>query len=1234
MTATPVQTGQPLLRELITIPERIHQGDFVLRLTEGVRHIQATVDSYVITPQLRVAFDEALGLIGSALGAGRSKASYLHGSFGSGKSHFMAVLHALLNGDVAARSRPELAEAIARHGWLDTSRFMLVPYHLIGAESLEAAILGGYVDHVRREHPGAPLPAVYRAQGLLDDARAIRDGMGTAAFLARLPVPADQGWGDVDAPWSEAEVDAAFAAPPDSPLAQRLISDVVPVFLPSYVDSVAGAANAFVPLDQGLAAISAHAKGLGHDGVILFLDELVLWLAGKIADPAFVARETEKVAKLVESSDAYRAVPIVSFIARQRDLRELIGVERTGAEALSFQDQLSYWDGRFATVTLEDRNLALIAERRILRPRDADAAQRIAEAFRRTDNLPGVTRDVLLGNGDGEAFRRTYPFSPAFMQTLVHVSSALQRERTALKLMQQILVERRDDLRLGQLVPLGDLFDAIADGNDQPFTEKLKGEFEQARTLYQRTLRPLLLGQRGLTEEQVAGLGDNALGDNALGDNAAAPGLMAAFRADDRLAKTLLLAALAPDVPALRGMTARRLAALNHGTITSLIPGQEVSEVVRRLRGWASQVAELEVGLEDDPSVRLQLAEFDLGQILDRVTHVDNPANRRRLFRELLLAELGIRDDGALELEHPVVWRGSRRVVEIVYGNVRDRADLRDDIFEPARDGSWRLVLDYPFDTSTHSAADDRARMVELRDARSRRCVAWLPAFVTGTVLTKVATLVRIDYLLGGARLDETATHLGPEDRQRARDLLRNQGDALRTELRLVLREAYGLARPDENHVLDWSDHLVSLDPGLRPRLDVGRSFPDALAHLVDQCFAAGYPQHPDLDPQRKGTVVATAELRTVLDVVRRAAEAEGGRTETEKSERPPLQKLAHPLRLGEEHGGPFVLSRHWESEFERRAAQSGLAGADLPVRQVRGWLADLGLDTRVANLVIATYAELSRRAWVRAGRVVEPPATVDEVRDDMLLRQQRLPSGQEWRVAVERAAAVFGENLDARVISPRSMARFARITGRADQLRAPAAELLAVLESSLGRLGVPEQPIPPRRHTAETAVRLLDGLRRAADPAELVEALAAAAIELPLTTLSRSLCSAAAVVGVIRNADWQVLDQLGTLDHPRAPGVRETLRTGAAANEDASPLAKVVDGARRSTIEMIVERRGTEKPPAPPVAPPPPPPLSPAPSGRTLRGRREQVLGELRALLPEDADVEISYRILDDGHG
>ncbi|MDN5853883.1 MAG: phage resistance protein, partial [Actinomycetia bacterium] len=925
--------------------------------------------------------------------------------------------------------------------------------------------------------------------------------------------------------------------------------------MPSFVDSVSGAANAFVPLDAGLAALSAHAKRLGYDAVILFLDELVLWLAGKIGDPAFVARETEKVAKLVESSDAHRAVPIVSFIARQRDLRELIGTNRTGAESLSFQDQLSYWDGRFATVTLEDRNLELIAEKRILKPVDEAASRRIDAAFHRTDNLPGATRDVLLTDGDGDAFRRTYPFSPAFMQTLVHVSSALQRERTALKLMQQILVDRRDDLRLGQLVPLGDLFDAIADGNDQPFTEKLKHEFDQARTLYQRTLRPMLLGRRGLTEEQVAGHAD------------APPEMVAAFRADDRLVKTLLLAALAPDVPALRGMTARRLAALNHGTVATLIPGQEVAEVVRRLRSWQGQVAELRVGTEDDPSVRIQLVGVDTGQILELVAHVDNEPAQRRLFRELLLGELKVGDDGAFEIEHPIAWRGSRRVVEIVYGNVRDRTDLREEAFEPSRAGRWRLILDYPFDAVSYSAAEDRNRLRELKATGDRRCVAWLPAHVTRAVLTKVGTLVRIEYLLSGNRLAENATRLGADDRERARDLLRNQGDGLRTELRQVLRQAYGLARPDDAQVLDWSDHLVSLDPALTPRLDVGHTFDDALAHLADQCFAATYPDHPNLDPQRKGSVVTAAELRTVLDVVRRAADVEGGRPETEKSERPALQKLAHPLHLGELHGGPFLLSRHWETEFERRAAR--VEGADLPVREIRGWLAELGLETRVENLVIATYAELGRKAWVRGNRVVDPPASVEGVQDDMYLRSQPMPEPAEWREAVQRAGALFGENIDPRVISPRSLARFARIGTRTEQLRAPAADLVPVLETNLARLGV--APGSARLRTAELAVRILDALRTAESPAAMVAALAREPMDIPAVTVGRSLTSAAQVAQTLRDADWQVLDRLRTLADPTAEPIRTSLVTGAGSNEVAAPIATTIAAARRAILDLIV---------------------------------------------------------------
>ena len=69
---------------------------------------------------------------------------------------------------------------------------------------------------------------------------------------------------------------------------------------------------------------------------MLFLDELILWLATHAADQKFLNAEGPKVSKLVEAESADRPIPIVSFVARQRDLRELVGEDITGAEQLGF----------------------------------------------------------------------------------------------------------------------------------------------------------------------------------------------------------------------------------------------------------------------------------------------------------------------------------------------------------------------------------------------------------------------------------------------------------------------------------------------------------------------------------------------------------------------------------------------------------------------------------------------------------------------------------------------------------------------------------------------------------------------------------------------------------------------------------------------------------------------------------------------------------------------------------
>lgn len=97
----------------------------MLRLTEGVNRPEETLRNYVVTPQLVVCFDQALSLIRSAVESNSSKGAYLHGSFGSGKSHFMAVLTLLLQSNPAARSIPELdlGRRLARASCAPSRRF-------------------------------------------------------------------------------------------------------------------------------------------------------------------------------------------------------------------------------------------------------------------------------------------------------------------------------------------------------------------------------------------------------------------------------------------------------------------------------------------------------------------------------------------------------------------------------------------------------------------------------------------------------------------------------------------------------------------------------------------------------------------------------------------------------------------------------------------------------------------------------------------------------------------------------------------------------------------------------------------------------------------------------------------------------------------------------------------------------------------------------------------------------
>ena len=560
-----------LLRDVIDIPERVGADDYVLRLTDSTNddaHLAAALDQYVVTDSLRQNFLAAIDLVADAVQKDTSRAAYLTGSFGSGKSHFMAVLYALLGNHPAVRTQ-KFHDLTGRYdGELAGKKILRLTYHLLGARSLEQAVLGGYVEQIRRLHPDAPLPAVHVSDAMLADAEALRAQIGDEEFLSRLGGDAgnDDGWGGLlGAGWDLPRYQAALQASPGEPARRELVSALAGSYFTSFSETAD-----YIDLDRGLVAISEHAQSLGYDAVVLFLDELVLWLAFSVRDNEFFARESQKITKLVESAGRQRAIPLISFISRQMDLRKWFAdAGASGAEQEALDRAFQYQQGRFREIALGDDNLAEVAHARLLKPKDDAARAVLDQAFTNLTRSPevwDVLRDSLniddTHRGASEAeFRLTYPFSPVLISTLRNLSSVMQRERTALKVMQRMLVDRRDTLTIDDLIPVGDAFDYVVDGGE-PIDSHAGAMFRAAADLYNNRLLPTLLEKHSVTADQLQE-----------DPSSVPPG----FRGQERIAKTLLLSAIAPNVPALKDITAARLAALNHGSIRARIAGGDAT---------------------------------------------------------------------------------------------------------------------------------------------------------------------------------------------------------------------------------------------------------------------------------------------------------------------------------------------------------------------------------------------------------------------------------------------------------------------------------------------------------------------------------------------------------------------------------------------------------------------------------------------------------------------------------
>ncbi len=1120
------------IHELLDLPEAVRKGDFVQDLTGGIGNPDRTVRDYAITPKIVQTFEHALSIIGSALRDGRSQAAYLHGSFGAGKSHFMALLDLMLADHPAPWSRGELHTLRSKNKWIGKKRLLQLPIHMLGAQDMESKILGSYVAWVAKNHSEAPTPAIYADQGLFDDARDLRRRMGDDKFFEELNGGVKQaasGWGKLaearkwDGATFEAAAGATYVGEVDrdaqSPRA-KLFSDLVRTFFKSWTAQQ----GRFVDLDTGLGVMSRHAKSLGFDAIVLYLDELVLWLAGNAGVPGFVGRETQKMVKLKEAQDADRAIPIVSFMARQRDISQFLGEHASGSLRAETQRNMSHHEGRFEVVELADSNLPAIVAHRVVRPKDESSAQKLADDFAKTWRAAGQAQSVLIGSeGDEADFKKVYPFSPALIEALVALSECLQRERTAIRILMELLVTHLPDLETGRVVPVGDAFDALAESEDPIDDPVMKARFDRARDLYRESFLPIIRRQHNTdTPAKCQRLREDH--DRRLGCSGCQEKMC---RNDNRLAKTLLMGALVPEAKPFKGLTVKRLAHLNHGTIASPIPGAEMQVVAQRLRDWASQVGALRLGEQADPEVNIHLAGVDLQPILAQAAEADTPGARKNAMRRLLFQALELDSEGTV-VEAELSFHGTRRKGRVRYGNVRE---MDDTTLTCPRELEWQLIVDYPFDERGHGPDEDLRTVERFRDSRPADAppnptVVWLPTFFSHSLERELGELVILEHILDGdAR--KYLGHLRVEDQSTTRaDLasLRVQKEAL---VKRTLAQAYGLAMASDSAFLDQSrtvdEHFIPLLGDLDIRAVLAGTMKEGFRQVVDTMLSKKHPHHPRFD----GTVSAT-RMEKIGALVDKLLDERDRRMNVEKGERNDLRAYADPLGITETGDVAVLLNERPFKEIEQQRQQAGI---DTPtVGNVRGWLdpqRTRGLPAEVQDMLISLYASWSGRTFRRDGKSYTLPRP-GQLPDDVELLRPELPTQAEWTEALNRAGELFGVAIGGRSLGARNLSLFVDTLKTKLKEVADAAELPAALEPKIRDWAEPEDA--PRLATARASAALLQQLWRG-EGASIVRDLAGFAPKTSLTAMGRNFTAAAASKRLLlEDARWIVLRQVKAL--------------------------------------------------------------------------------------------------------
>ena len=357
-----------------------------------------------------------------------------------------------------------------------------------------------------------------------------------------------------------------------------------------------------------------------------------------------------------------------------------------------------------------------------------------------------------------------------------------------------------------------------------------------------------------------------------------------------------------------------------------------------------------------------------------------------------------------------------------------------------------------------------------------------------------------------------------------------------------------------------------------------------AMEHLLGQALEHEFPGAPYFE-----TEVKSGTLKKVYELVLPATQSPDGRVAVDKTLRTLLRQIANPLLLGEMgmDATHFVLSQHWKTHFDRRAADSG--SPTITVGQLRGWIDDpkpTGLPKEAENLVILLFAAQTNRTFYRHGGPYDP--TLPTLPDDCELRTVHLPPADQWDAAVKRAGSVFGV-ASSRLLSAANVGMLsAELKKKAEMVRRPCQTYCRRLQERMKCLGI----VPENTDRVKTAVATLAIVEKlhAAEPTNVIGLLAKADIATSEAAMGECVGKAAELEGNLGTAGWDIFEAIGKLGDERkaaAEAILAEVQQAISSDEHVMALAPTLTGAQARAVRLLTKAVEIPQPKPGVVTPP-----------------------------------------------